>query len=100
MGLHEVGHDFCELDLFFQRVDLALLVREERREGVDVVVVDAGDVRVRDDDEGEVAESLDAMGKADGEEGEGEVCGGEESGCGERRTAMSGDCYISGQMVE
>lgn len=26
--LHEVGHDFCELDFFFQRVDLALLVRE------------------------------------------------------------------------
>ena len=96
MGLHEVGHDFCELDFFFQRVDLALLVREEGGEGVDVVVVDAGDVRVRDDDEGEVAESLDAMGEADGEEREGEVCGGEENGCGEWGTAMSGDRYVSG----
>ena len=93
MGLHEVGHDFCELDFFFQGVDLALLVREESGEGVDIVVIDAGDVRVRDDDEREVAESLDAMGEADGEEGEGEVCGGEESGCGERGTAMSGNCY-------
>ena len=44
---------------------------------MDVVVVDAGDVGVRDDDEGEVAECLDPMGEADGEEGEGEVCGGE-----------------------
>ena len=65
---------------------------------MDVVVVDAGDVRVGDDDEGEVAECLNAMGEADWEEGEGEVCGGEESRCGERRTAMSGNCYchISG----
>ena len=45
---------------------------------MDVVVVDAGDVRVRDDDEGEVAEGLDAVGEADREKGEGEVCGGEE----------------------
>ena len=44
---------------------------------MDIVVVDAGDVRVRDDDEGEVAECLDAMGEADREEGEGEICGGE-----------------------
>ena len=99
MCLHEVGHDFCELDFFFQRVDLALLVWEEGGEGVNVVVVDAGDVRVRDDDEGEVAECLDAMSEADGEEGEGEVCRGEEGGCGERGTAMSGDCYVSGKML-
>lgn len=44
---------------------------------MDVVVVDAGDVGIRNDDEGEVAESLDAMGETDGQEGEGEVCGGE-----------------------
>ena len=46
--------------------------------GVDVVVVDVGDVRVRDDDEGEVAESLNSAGEADGEEREGEIRGGEE----------------------
>ena len=66
---------------------------------MDVVVVDAGDVRVRDDDEGEVAECLDAMGEADGEEGEGEVCGGEESRCGEWWTAMSRDCMLVGRWV-
>ena len=44
---------------------------------MDVVVVDAGDVRVRDDDEGKVAEGLDPVGQADGQQGEGEVCGGE-----------------------
>lgn len=43
-----------------------------------IVVVDAGDVRVRDDDEGEVAEGLDSVGETDGEEGEGEIRGGEE----------------------
>lgn len=45
---------------------------------MDVVVVDAGDVRIRDDDEGEVAEGLDPVSEADGQEGEGEVRGGEE----------------------
>ena len=78
MRLDEIGHYFCELDLLFQGVYLPLLVWEQGGEGVDVVVVDAGDVRVRDDDEGEVAEGLDSVGEADGEEGEGEVCGGEE----------------------
>lgn len=33
---------------------------------MDVVVVDAGYVWVRDDDEGKVAEGLDSMGEADG----------------------------------
>ncbi len=76
--LDEVGHYFCELDFLFQGVDLPFLVGEQGGEGVDVVVVDAGDVRVRDDNEGEVAEGLDAVGEADRQEGEGEVCGGEE----------------------
>lgn len=43
-----------------------------------VVVVNAGDMRVRDDDEGEVAECLDSVGEADGQEGKGEVCRGKE----------------------
>ena len=33
---------------------------------MDVVVVDARDVRIRHDDEGEVAESLDSVGETDG----------------------------------
>ena len=33
---------------------------------MDVVVVDPGDVGVRDDDEGEVAEGLDSVGETDG----------------------------------
>lgn len=44
--LYEVGHYLCELDFLFQGVDLPLLVREQGGEGVDVVVVDAGDVWV------------------------------------------------------
>lgn len=64
--------------------------REEGGEGVQVVVVDAVDVWVRDDDVGQVAEGLDAVGEADGEEGEGEVCGGEQGLFGEGRAAIPG----------
>ena len=32
---------------------------------MNVNIVDAGDVRIRDDDEGEVAEGLDSVGEAD-----------------------------------
>lgn len=77
MRLHQICHDFGKLDFLFERVDLPLLVGEQGGEGVDVNVVDAGDVRVGDDDEGEIAEGLDPVGKADGQEGESEVCGGE-----------------------
>ena len=52
MRLHEICHHFCELDFIFQRVDLPLLVGQQGGEGVDVIVIDAGDVWVRDDDEG------------------------------------------------
>lgn len=45
---------------------------------MDVIVVDAGDVRIGDNDEGEIAESLNSVSEADGQEGEGEVCGGED----------------------
>ena len=100
--LHEVGHDLCELDFLVQRVDLPLLVGEQGGERVDVVVVDAGYVRVRDDDEGKVAQGLDPVGEPDGEEGEGEVCGGEERGCGQRGSAMSGECVsaVVGQSMK
>ena len=41
MGLHKIGHHFCELDLFFQGVYLSLLVGEQSGEGVDIIIVDA-----------------------------------------------------------
>lgn len=65
MRLYQICHDLCELDLIFQRVDLPLLVRQQSGEGMNVNIVDAGDVRIRDDDEGEVAEGLDSVGEAD-----------------------------------
>lgn len=64
---------------------------------MDVVIVDARDVRVGYDDEREVAKGLDSVGKTDGKEGESEVCGGEQSGCGKWGTAMSSiGSYVSG----
>jgi len=60
--LDEIGHHFGELDLVFERADLFLRPGEQCGEGVQVVVVDLGDVRVGDDDEGEVAEGLDPVG--------------------------------------
>jgi len=44
---------------------------------------------VGDDDEGEVAEGLDAVGEANGDKGEGEVRGGEEGALRERGAAMA-----------
>ena len=73
-------------------------IGEEGGEGVEVVCVDAGNVRVRDDDERKVAESLDAMSKADRKEREREVCGGEKSALGEWGPAMSG--FQIGQFVD
>ena len=46
-------------------------------------------MRIRDDDVGQVAEGLETVGEADGDEGEGEVGGGEEGELGEWWTAMS-----------
>lgn len=54
-----------------------------------VVVVDARDVGVGHDDVGQVAQGLDAVGEADGQEGEGEACRGEEGFGGERGAAVS-----------
>lgn len=44
---------------------------------MEVVAVDLGDVRVGDDNEGEVPEGLDSRCESSGEEGEREVCGTE-----------------------
>ena len=64
----EVGHHFCEFDLVFECCDLAFRPWQQRRETVNVVGMDLGDMGVRDDNKGEVAEGLDAVGKACGED--------------------------------
>lgn len=82
MGCHELREDFREANLVIEGADSAVAAlgppREEGGEGVDVVVVDLANVGVGDYDVGEVAEGLDAVGEADREKGEGEVCRGEE----------------------
>jgi hypothetical protein len=78
VGVDEVGEDSGEADLVVEGGDVGVCVGQERGQGVLVVGVDVGDVRVRDDDVGQVAQGLDAVREADGEEGEGEVCRGEE----------------------
>jgi hypothetical protein len=90
----EFGEGLCEADFVLEMGDrdafLSLLpVGEENGEGVQVIAVDAGDVWIGDDDVGEIAQGLDAVGEADGEEGEGEVCGAEEGFLGEWRAAVS-----------
>lgn len=45
---------------------------------MEVIGVDAGDVRVGHDYEGKIAEGADPVGEADWNEGAGEVGGGEE----------------------
>ena len=47
---------------------------------MDVVVVYSSDVRIRDDNEREVAKGMDTVSKASREEGEREVCRGEKVG--------------------
>lgn len=48
---------------------------------MDIIVVDPRDVRVRDDYEGKVPQSLYSVSKPYGEEGECEVGGAEQSFC-------------------
>ena len=62
---------------------------QDGAEGVYVVIVDLGDMWVRDDNEGEVSESEDTFGEADGEDGTGVAGRGEEALGRERRIAVS-----------
>lgn len=57
-----------------------------------VGIVYPGDIWIRDDYEGEVTEGLDSVSEANGEDGEGEVCGGEEFLCCERPPTVSVEC--------
>ena len=54
-----------------------------------IIVVDARDMRVGDDDEWKVAQSLYAMCEADRYKRQSEVCRGEEGLCSEGWAAMS-----------
>lgn len=59
-----------------------------------VIVVYFCNVWIRDYYEGEVAQSLDPVCEADGEEGECEIRRGEEGFGGERWAAMSGEVTV------
>lgn len=69
MRLDKIRHDLCELYLIFQSGDAALLVGQESRQRVDIGVVDAGDVGIRDHNEWQVTEGLNAMGEPYRQEG-------------------------------
>lgn len=58
MCLDKIGKYLSELILLFQCGYLSLLVREKRRERVEVVVVDFRDVWIGDDDEWQVSQRL------------------------------------------
>ena len=64
MGLHEVSHDFCELDLVLQRRDLVLRPWQQRGQAVDVVCVNFRYVGIRNDDEWQVLQRLYAVRKS------------------------------------
>lgn len=80
VGLHEAGHKVDEGVFISRGADLALGEREKGREGMHVIVVDLGDMGVRDDDEGEVAEGLDAVREASGEDRQRKIGRGLEGG--------------------
>lgn len=91
---NELGERVGELDLILGGADGSTLgrgapVRQEDGERMEVGVVDSRNVGIRDDDVGEITEGLEAVGKANREEGEREVCGGEEGVLGEGRAAVS-----------
>ena len=91
VGSNELGESLCEADLVYRApCRCGVPVREEYGEGVKVVAVDAGDIGIGDDDVREIAEGLDTVGEANGEEREGKVGGGEEGALGEGRAAVSG----------
>nr|POE94562.1 hypothetical protein CFP56_16802 [Quercus suber] len=70
---HQVRHDFRELDLVLQRLDAALGPGQQRAQRVHIVAVDLADVGVRHDDVREVAQALDAVGEARGQDFEREI---------------------------
>lgn len=57
---------------------------------MDIVVIDSSDVRIGDYYVGQVAKRSNAVGQANREEGEGEICGAEKGIGAEGWAAMSG----------
>ncbi|KAJ6264980.1 LOW QUALITY PROTEIN: Zinc-type alcohol dehydrogenase-like protein [Drechslerella dactyloides] len=79
VGVDDLGEDVVEAGFLFEGGgEVVLGEGQQQAQGVQVVVVDLGDVGVRDDDVGEVAEGDDAAGEADGEDTQGEGGRGEE----------------------
>ncbi len=89
MRLHQICHDLRELDFVLQVRNTAFLVWQKGRQRVDIIVVDPSYIGIRDNYVGQVSEGSNAVGKANGKQGEGEVCGAEEGFGTERRAAMS-----------
>jgi len=75
MSLEQAGHGVCDALLLICCLDFAVDEGHECGEGVHVVVVDFGDVGIRDDDEGKVAEGLNTVSEAGWEDIEGEIGG-------------------------
>jgi len=65
---------------------------------MDIVIVNFRDLRVRDDDEGKIAERFDAMSKSSWKERKRKVCGTEQRLFGKRRSSMSAEVCQSNRM--
>lgn len=83
MSGDELGECVCKLNLILgggYRTTICggAPVGEEYREGMDVCGVYSRDVWVGYDDVGKVSKGLEAVGEANGEEGESKIGGGEE----------------------
>ena len=73
MRLYKVRKHIAELIFLLESSDAPLLVREEGRQGMAVIFVDFGHVRIGNDDEGQVSQSLNSGGKSRREQGESEI---------------------------
>lgn len=62
MGLDKVGHDIGKLDLLLHSCNSPLLVREEGRKRVHIIVINFRNVRVRHDNKRKISECLDPVG--------------------------------------
>lgn len=94
VGFYYVDEHFGEGYFFGEGVGVRWREGLDGAEGLLVVVVDAGYVRVGNDYEGEVAEGYYASAEADGEEFSREAGGSEESLGGEWWTSEAEDCQF------
>lgn len=74
MRLHQIGQRIREANLFFDGCEGCVMEGLEGGERVLVIVVDTRYTRVGSYYKGEVLESSNTVGKADGDEGRGERC--------------------------